>query len=75
MLTTLFVTPLIIFMAIVAPLWLILHYKSKRQVEHGISEQEREQLTVIAARAKEMSARIGALESILDESVPHWRDS
>ncbi|GDY28115.1 envelope stress response membrane protein PspB [Agarivorans sp. Toyoura001] len=71
---TVLVTPLILFMAIVAPLWLILHYKSKRQVEHGISEQEREQLNAIATRAKDMSARIRALESILDESVPHWRD-
>ncbi|WP_432452723.1 MULTISPECIES: envelope stress response membrane protein PspB [unclassified Agarivorans] len=71
---TVLVTPLILFMAIVAPLWLILHYKSKRQLEHGISEQEREQLNAIAARAKEMSSRISALESILDERVPHWRD-
>ncbi|WP_163133496.1 envelope stress response membrane protein PspB [Agarivorans sp. Alg241-V36] len=71
---TVLVTPLILFMAIVAPLWLILHYKSKRQVEHGISEQEREQLNALATRAKDMSTRIQALESILDESVPHWRE-
>ncbi|BEU02910.1 phage shock protein B [Agarivorans sp. OAG1] len=71
---TVLVTPLILFMAIVAPLWLILHYKSKRQVEHGISEQEREQLNTLATRAKDMSARIHALENILDESVPHWRE-
>ena len=71
---TVLVTPLILFMAIVAPLWLILHYKSKRQVEHGISEQEREQLSALAIRAKDMSARIHALENILDESVPHWRE-
>ena len=71
---TVLVTPLILFMAIVAPLWLILHYKSKRQVEHGISEQEREQLYALATRAKDMSARIHALENILDESVPHWRE-
>lgn len=71
---TMLVTPLILFMAIVAPLWLILHYKSKRQIENGISEQEREQLTVLSARAQEMSSRLKALESILDESVPHWRE-
>lgn len=70
---TMLVTPLILFMAIVAPLWLILHYKSKRQVENGISEQEREQLSALSARAQEMSSRLKALEGILDESVPNWR--
>ncbi len=71
---TVLVTPLILFMAIVAPLWLILHYKSKRQIENGISEQEREQLNALSARAQEMSTRLKALEGILDESVPHWRE-
>ncbi|TMO90876.1 envelope stress response membrane protein PspB, partial [Pseudoalteromonas sp. S3178] len=32
--------PLIIFMVIVAPLWLILHYRSKKQVSQGLSEHE-----------------------------------
>ena len=36
--------PIIIFLVIVAPIWLILHYKSKRNASQGISEEERSQL-------------------------------
>ena len=32
--------PTIIFMVIVAPIWLILHYRSKKQVSQGLSEEE-----------------------------------
>ncbi|MFT6690310.1 MAG: phage shock protein B, partial [Colwellia sp.] len=31
------VAPVIIFMIIVAPIWLVLHYRSKKQVSQGLS--------------------------------------
>ncbi len=66
--------PIIIFMVIVAPLWLILHYRSKKQISQGLSEHEYRQLTELANRAENMAARIQTLEAILDEESPKWRE-
>jgi phage shock protein B len=66
--------PIIIFMVIVAPIWLILHYRSKRQISQGLSEDEYQQLTELSASADKMSARIQTLEAILDAETPDWRN-
>lgn len=67
------VAPLIIFMVIVAPIWLILHYRSKRQVNQGLSEEEYMQLTQLSELADKMVDRIQTLEAILDAESPEWR--
>jgi len=65
--------PVIIFMVIVAPIWLILHYKSKRQVSQGLSEEEYVQLSELSELADTMADRIKTLEAILDAETPDWR--
>jgi phage shock protein B len=65
--------PIIIFMIFVAPLWLVLHYRSKKQVSQGLSEHEHRQLLELANRAEKMSDRIRSLEKILDAEAPQWR--
>jgi phage shock protein B len=70
----LLIAPLIIFMIFVAPIWLILHYKSKKQVSQGISEEEYVTLVELAERAEKMADRIHTLEAILDNDSPDWRD-
>ena len=65
--------PIIIFMVIVAPIWLILHYRSKRQVSEGLSEEEYVQLSELSELADTMADRIKALEAILDTETPDWR--
>ena len=67
------IAPLIIFMLIVAPIWLVLHYRSKRQVNQGLSDSEYIQLTELSELADKMSDRIKTLESILDAESPEWR--
>ncbi|GAA6173619.1 envelope stress response membrane protein PspB [Colwellia sp. KU-HH00111] len=67
------VAPLIIFMGLVAPIWLILHYRSKRQVGQGLSEEEYTQLSQLSEMADKMSDRIQTLEAILDAETPDWR--
>jgi len=67
------IAPLIIFMVIVAPIWLVLHYRSKRQVNQGLSDSEYIQLTELSELADKMSDRIKTLESILDAESPEWR--
>ncbi|QFU22042.1 envelope stress response membrane protein PspB [Shewanella eurypsychrophilus] len=65
--------PIIIFLIIVAPIWLILHYRSKRQVSQGLTEEEYTQLNDLITRADKMAQRIDTLEAILDTEAPQWR--
>ncbi|PKF50543.1 envelope stress response membrane protein PspB [Enterovibrio nigricans] len=65
--------PLVVFLVFVAPLWLWLHYRSKRQVGQGLSSDEFEQLQALADRAEVLQSRIESLERILDEEAPNWR--
>ncbi len=65
--------PVIIFMIIVAPIWLILHYRSKKQVSQGLSEEEYIQLSELSEMADKMGDRIQTLEAILDAETPNWR--
>ncbi|MFT5236073.1 MAG: phage shock protein B [Shewanella sp.] len=65
--------PIIIFLIIVAPIWLILHYRSKRQVSQGLTEEEYAQLNELITRADKMAQRIDTLEAILDTEAPQWR--
>lgn len=66
--------PVIIFMVIVAPIWLILHYRSKRQMSQGLSEEEYQQLQDLSEMADSMAERIHTLEAILDAETPEWRN-
>lgn len=70
----LIIAPLIIFMIFVAPIWLILHYRSKKQVSQGLSPEDYKSLKELAVRAEKMSDRIETLESILDSEAPEWRN-
>jgi len=65
--------PVIIFMLLVAPIWLILHYRSKRQISQGFSEEEYIQLSDLSELADKMADRIKTLEAILDAETPDWR--
>jgi phage shock protein B len=68
------IAPVIIFMIFVAPIWLILHYRSKKQVNQGLSEDEYVTLQELADKAEKMGDRIQTLEAILDAEAPEWRN-
>ncbi|GGW73960.1 envelope stress response membrane protein PspB [Alteromonas halophila] len=70
----LLIMPFVIFMIFVAPIWLILHYRSKKQVSQGLSPEDYRSLKELAAKAEKMSDRIETLESILDSEAPEWRN-
>ena len=65
--------PVIIFMIFVAPIWLVLHYRSKKQVSQGLSQEEYIQLSDLSEVADTMADRIQTLEAILDAETPNWR--
>lgn len=68
------VGPIIVFLVIVAPLWLILHYRSRKQLSEGLSSQEMAQLNQLVERAEKLQQRVHTLESILDVEAPNWRN-
>lgn len=68
-----FFVPAVIFMVFVAPAWLFLHYRSKQQAQHALSEVERADLETLALQAERMLERIDTLEAILDAQTPEWR--
>lgn len=65
---------LILFMLFVAPIWLIMHYRSRKQVGQGLSETELKSLQNLSDKAEAMADRIQTLESILDAESPDWRN-
>ena len=65
--------PMIIFMVIVAPIWITMHYKSVNRANKGLSLEEREQLDELIALSEQLLARVDTLESLLDERSEHWR--
>ncbi len=71
--------PVILFLVIVAPLWMILNYFSEARRERNratapISGEDQELMTHMVALLEKMENRIGALEKILDADHPRWRE-
>ncbi|MEF1175073.1 envelope stress response membrane protein PspB [Vibrio sinaloensis] len=65
--------PLIVFLIFVAPLWLILHYRSKKKAAGGLSEDDFQRLQSLSEKADQMQDRVNTLERILDSESPEWR--
>lgn len=65
---------LMTFMVIVVPLWLILHYLAKTKAAKGLSREDEGMLTELWELAGRMEKRIDALETILDDEAPGWRN-
>ena len=71
--TAVILVPSIVFMVIVAPLWVWLHYRSKRRSQVALTESERDNLEALLLKSEAMMERIDTLESILDVQTPEWR--
>tara|TARA_A100001391_G_scaffold140418_1_gene98434 strand:+ start:30 stop:293 length:264 start_codon:yes stop_codon:yes gene_type:complete len=67
--------PTILFMVIVAPMWIALHYKSVNRSSRSLSAEDRENVEQILVTVDRLSERIQALESILDADHGDWRES
>ncbi len=66
--------PLVVFLVIVAPLWLILHYWSKNKENKGLSEDDQVVIEEVAQTIEKLSGRINNLEAILDDQHKGWRN-
>lgn len=65
--------PTILFMVIVAPIWITMHYRSVNRSSRGLSEGDRESVEHMLETVDKLTERIGALESILDAEHSEWR--
>ena len=67
-------TLLLVFLLIVAPIWLILHYATRNSVSRRISSKDEALLEELHMTARKMEDRIHSLERILDADCPEWRE-
>ena len=66
--------PVIVFLVVVAPIWVVMHYRYKNRLASSQSAGSRAELDEMIEVANKMAARIETLESILDAESPNWRD-
>ena len=65
--------PLILFFSIVAPIWIVMHYRSVNRASQSLNEEERENIDAMLSTIDKLQDRVQALESLLDAEQPNWR--
>ena len=63
----------LIFLTIVVPVVVIMHYTTKWKAIKGLSDDEHKMLEDLWKESQSMQSRVNALETILDSEVPDWR--
>lgn len=66
------IIPSVLFLAVVTPIWLTLHYKHKSRMSEGISDQDVERIEDMLVLIDKLTDRIDTLEQILDKDQPSW---
>ncbi len=65
--------PTILFLVIVAPMWLTMHYRSVNRSSRGLTREDRDSVEHMLVTVDKLADRIEALESILDADHREWR--
>ena len=63
----------IVFMVVVLPLVIIMHYVTKWKSTKGLTDEEQQMLEELWEGSERMMSRLNALETILDEHSEEWR--
>jgi phage shock protein B len=74
-LMTILTTVTAVFMVVILPVWLLLHYLTKMKSLQGLSDEDEESLVKMWQTTQAMQERIHTLETILDDKHPTWRDN
>ena len=64
---------LIVFVAIPAPIFIVLHFITKWKQSREISGGDEEMLEDMWLMSQRMDERLETLETILDSELPEWR--
>ena len=67
--------PLLLFMVIVAPIWIVMHYRSVNRSSSQLSEEDRRALEDLLVAVDQLAKRVDSLESILEADHPDWREA
>jgi phage shock protein B len=65
--------PTILFCVFVAPLWIIMHYRSVNRSSRSLNREDQERIEQMLVSVDRLSERIETLESILDSEHGGWR--
>ena len=68
-----FFVPMVLFMVIVAPIWIVMHYRSVNRSSRSLSDDDRESIDTMLVTVDKLNERIVSLEAILDADHPNWR--
>jgi len=63
----------VIFLVVVAPIWIIAHYLTRWRRARKLSAEDERSLGELFEAAHRMEARLAALERVLDAEAPQWR--
>jgi phage shock protein B len=63
----------IVFMTVVLPIVIVMHYVTKWKATKGLSGDEQAMLEELWKDSQAMQSRLNALETILDAEVPDWK--
>ncbi len=65
--------PLILFLAFVAPIWIIAHYVTRWRTAKTLSTEDQRMLVELWKSADRMEGRLNNVERILDVEAADWR--
>jgi phage shock protein B len=63
----------VLFLTVVAPIWIIAHYVTRGRASRRLSAEDERALADLWQVARRMETRIEALERVLDAEAPGWR--
>lgn len=65
--------PTILFITVVMPIWIVMHYRSKNASQRGLDDHQRQELDDLLSSIDQLTDRIDTLEAILDAEHGGWR--
>ena len=72
-LSEIIVAPMIVFLVIVAPIWIVMHYITRARRAGVLTDEDHSSVDQLMAAVDSMEGRLTTLESILDSEDPKWR--
>ena len=65
--------PTILFLTVVAPIWITMHYRSVNRSSRSLSQEDRGSIEHMLETVDKLTDRIVSLEAILDGDHARWR--
>ena len=66
--------PLLAFMLVVLPLWLILYFRDRNRQSRALSNEEWNEIRRTLDTTERLEQRLASLEAILDANQQGWRN-